>query len=91
MSLSSSYQAGGARRHVKQTTVVLTQAANSASEKYMWLLLLTYQGCRVTCSGDVVFDEVLCVEKFEVDVHCSSACALSCSNARACCGVCVDA
>ena len=31
-SLSSSYQAGGARRHVKQTAVVLTQAAKSASE-----------------------------------------------------------
>ena len=32
MSLSSSYQAGGACRHVKQRTVVLTQAAKSASE-----------------------------------------------------------
>ena len=40
-------------------------------------------------SDDVVFDEVLCVEKFEVDVLCSFACALSCSNALACCGVCV--
>ena len=42
-------------------------------------------------SDDVVFDEVLCVENFEVDVLCSFACALSCSNALACCGVCVDA
>ena len=42
-------------------------------------------------SDDVVLDEVLCVEKFEVDVLCSFACALSCSNALACCGVCVDA
>ena len=42
-------------------------------------------------SNDVVLDEVLCVEKFEVDVFCSFASALSCSNALACCGVCVDA
>ena len=42
-------------------------------------------------SDDVVFDEVLCVEKFKVDVFCSFASALSCSNALACCGVCVDA
>ena len=42
-------------------------------------------------SDAVVFDEVLCVEKFEVDVLCSFAGALSCSNALACCGVCVDA
>ena len=42
-------------------------------------------------SDDVVFDEVLCVEKFEVDVICSFACAVSCSNALACCGVCVNA
>ena len=42
-------------------------------------------------SDDVVFDEVLCVEKFEVDVLCSLACTLSCSNALACCGVCVNA
>ena len=42
---------------------------------------------------DVVLDEVLCVEEFEVDVFCSfaSALSLSCSNALACCGVCVDA
>ena len=32
MSLSSCYQAGSACRHVKQTTVVLTQAAKNASE-----------------------------------------------------------
>ena len=32
MSLSSCYQAVGECRHVKQTTVVLTQAAKSASE-----------------------------------------------------------
>ena len=32
MSLISCYQASGACRHVKQTTVVLTQAAKSASE-----------------------------------------------------------
>ena len=32
MSLSSSYQAGGACRHVKQTTVVLTQPPKSTSE-----------------------------------------------------------
>ena len=31
------------------------------------------------------------VEKFEVDVFCSFASALSCSYAFACCGVCVDA
>ena len=37
-------------------------------------------------SGDVVFDEVLCVEDFEVTVFCSFACALSCSNTFACCG-----
>ena len=42
-------------------------------------------------SDDVVFDEVLCVEKFEVDVPCSFACTLSCSNALACCGVCANA
>ena len=42
-------------------------------------------------SNDVVLDEVLCVEKVEVDVFCSFATALSCSNALACCGVCVDA
>ena len=42
-------------------------------------------------SDDVVFDEVLCVGKFEVDALCSFAVALSCSNALACCGVCVDA
>ena len=42
-------------------------------------------------SDDVVFDEVLCVEKFGVDVLCSFASASSCSNAFACCGVCVDA
>ena len=41
-------------------------------------------------SDDVVFDEVLRVEKFEVDVLCSFASALSCSNALACCGVRVD-
>ena len=40
---------------------------------------------------DVVFDEVLCVEDIEVDVFCSFACALSCSNALACCGDCVNA
>ena len=34
-------------------------------------------------SNDVVLDEVLCVEKFEVDVFCSFASALSCSNALA--------
>ena len=39
----------------------------------------------------VLIDEVLCVEKFKVDVFCSFASALSCSNALACCGVCVDA
>ena len=38
-----------------------------------------------------MFDEVLCVEKFGVDVLCSFASALSCSNALARCGVCVDA
>ena len=32
MSLSNCYQASGACRHVKHTTVVLTQAAKSASE-----------------------------------------------------------
>ena len=42
-------------------------------------------------SDDVMLDEVLCVEKFKVDVFCSFASALSCSNALACCGVCVDA
>ena len=42
-------------------------------------------------SDDVMFDEVLCVEEFEVDALCSFACALSCSNAPACCGVCVNA
>ena len=42
-------------------------------------------------SDDVVLDEVLCVEKFEVDVFCSFAGALSCSYAFACCGVCVNA
>ena len=42
-------------------------------------------------SDDAVLDEVLCVEKFEVDVLCSFAGALSRSNALACCGVCVDA
>ena len=41
--------------------------------------------------NDVVLDEVLCVEEFEVDVFCSFANALSCSNALACSGVCVDA
>ena len=40
---------------------------------------------------DVVLDEVLCVKEFEVEVFCSFACALSCSNAPACCGVCVNA
>ena len=30
-------------------------------------------------SDDVVLDEVLCVEKFKVDVFCSFASALSCS------------
>ena len=39
-------------------------------------------------SDDVVLDEVLCVEEFEVDVFCSFGSALSC---LACCGVCVDA
>ena len=42
-------------------------------------------------SDDVVFDAVLRVEEFEVDVFGSFACALSCSNAFACCGVCVNA
>ena len=42
-------------------------------------------------SDDVVFDEVLCVEELEVDVFCSFAGALSCSNALALCGVCVIA
>ena len=42
-------------------------------------------------SDDVVLDEVLCVEEFEIDVFCSFASALSCSDALACCGVCVDA
>ena len=42
-------------------------------------------------SDDVVLDEVLRVEEFEVDVFCSFASALSCGNALACCGVCVDA
>ena len=42
-------------------------------------------------SDDVMLDEVLCVEKFKVDVFCSFASALSCSSALACCGVCVDA
>ena len=41
-------------------------------------------------SDDVVFDEVLCVEEFEVDVFCLFACTVSRSNALACCGVCVN-
>ena len=40
-------------------------------------------------SDDVMLDEVLCVEKFKVNVFCSFASAFSCSNALACCGVCV--
>ena len=32
-------------------------------------------------SYDAVFDEVLCVEKFEVDVFCSFAYSLLCSSA----------
>ena len=39
-------------------------------------------------SDDVVLDEVLCVEKFKVDVFCSFASALSCSNALACWSLC---
>ena len=42
-------------------------------------------------SDGVVFDEVLCVQELEVDAFCSFACALSCSNAFSCCGVCVNA
>ena len=38
-------------------------------------------------SYDVVFDEVLCVEKFEVDLLSSFACALSCRNALTCCAI----
>ena len=42
-------------------------------------------------SDDVMLNEVLYVKNFKVDVSCSFASALSCSNALACCGVCVDA
>ena len=42
-------------------------------------------------SDDVVFDEVLRVEEVEVNAFCSIACALSCSNALVCRGVCVNA
>ena len=47
--------------------------------------------CVDLCSDDVVLDEVLCVEKFEVDVFCSFARTLSCSYALACCRVGVNA
>ena len=69
--------------------------------RWSFVVLNAYPNALQICAGvkcvdledsdDAVFDEVLCVEECEVDVFCSFACALSCSNALACCGVCVNA